>query len=101
MTLSKKLEKIQYEAQVKSKTKHFLDTRREQEVRRPYYVTKFSRKQCNAIAIARAKTRMSVAKANHKNQYVEHLQRRYCNKEEKRQMPLLNKDTSLYPKERR
>ena len=68
----------------------------QQEAKRPQYMNKLNRKQCSAIA--RARTRMITAKANQKNQYGEHLQCRYCNKEEETQEHIITECTHLHPK---
>ena len=87
---------MQNEALAKSKTKHWLDMKHQQEAKRPQYMNKITRTQCSAIA--RARTQMIAAKANHKNQYGEHLQCRYCNKDEETQEHILTKCTHLHTK---
>ena len=88
---------MQNEATEKSKTRHWLDMKQQKETKRPQYMNKLNRKQCGAIA--KARTRMITAKANHKNQYGEHLQCRYCNtEEEETQEHILTECTHLHPK---
>ena len=70
--------------------------KQQKETKRPQYMNKLNRKQCGAIA--RARTRMITAKANHKNQYGEHLQCRHCNTGEESQKHILTECTHLHPK---
>ena len=68
---------IMEEASSKTKTKHWMDNKRKpQQKGRPEYMTKLSRKQCNALMKVRSS--MIPCKINHKNQYKDNVECRFC-----------------------
>ena len=68
---------IMEEASSKTKTKHWMDNKRKlQKIGRPEYMTKLSKKQCNALM--KVGSSMTPCKIIQKNQYKGNLECRFC-----------------------
>ena len=87
---SKLMDEIERETEVKTKIKHWREMKKDIKVgKRPQYMEKLTRKQCNAILKARAS--MLPVKNNFKNGCKKDTQCRYCKTEVETQEHILQK----------
>ena len=81
-------QEIVEEATTKTKTKHWMENKTKlQEKGRPEYMTKLSRKQCNALMKVRSS--MIPCKMNQKTQYKENAECRFCKVHQETQKHIL------------